>query len=675
MITQNTIEQIQSRIDILDVVGQSVKLKKRGANYLGLCPFHNEKSPSFTVSPAKEIFKCFGCGKSGNTISFVMEHEKLSYAESLRWLAQKYNIEIEETAVSPEVKQQQQTGESLYIINSFAQKFFAEQLHRTEAGQDIGLSYLKERGFTVETIQKFGLGYAPDTRDTLTKQATALQYNSELLQKAGLVVNRNDMLYDNYRDRIVFPIHNNSGKIIGFGARLIKKNDKAPKYINTPENELYIKSKILYGTYFARQAIDKADECLLVEGYTDVLSLHQAGIENVVASGGTSLTVDQLRLIKKYSKNLTIIYDGDAAGIKAAMRGLDMALEESLYVKMVLIPDGEDPDSYVRKVGAQEFQNFIKHNKKDFVLFLLDVALKDAGSDAAKKSEVVNQIAETIAKVDKTEDFTRQQEYIRQCSQMLNIDEGGFTALVNKHIRNRISSTEGKLPFDEAKVHADNAQKAAETNFDDNTFNLLFKDELQEREVARILLEYGNKVWNDDQMIADYILSELPEDDLIDNETVLKLVKEYRQNATTHQFPDKSYFVYSQDLSLSALAVSLLQVPYEQSEHWKRNLSNSTGYQAALFKADYKTFFSAIQPGNEEQLMKYLKMQEDKTMDEVESAINYLKLRKVKRLLLQNNADMETAEITEQMTLIKTQQHLKEMEMDLSKKIGSVVIR
>lgn len=316
-----------------------------------------------------------------------MEHEKLSYAEALRWLANRYNVEIEETEMSPEKKLQQQTSESLYIINSFAQKFFEEQLWHTEAGQSIALSYLHERGFTLEIIQKFGIGYAPEGGQSFVTAATKNQFNKELLQKSGLVAERNGQLVDNYRDRIVFPIHGNTGKLIGFGARLIKSNDKAPKYINTPENEIYVKSKILYGLYQARHAIDKNDECLLVEGYTDVVSLHQAGIENVVASGGTSLTQDQLRLIKKYTKNLTIIYDGDAAGIKAAMRGLDMALEESLNVRLVLVPDKEDPDSYVKKVGAQEFRNFILHNKKDFIYFQIEVALRDAGDDAQKKQQ------------------------------------------------------------------------------------------------------------------------------------------------------------------------------------------------------------------------------------------------------------------------------------------------
>ena len=451
MISQNTIQQILGRLDILDVIGGFVKLKKRGASYLGLCPFHNEKTPSFTVSPSKELYKCFGCGKAGNTISFIMEHEKYSYVDALKWLANKYGIEIEETFQSDEQRQQMQVADSLYIVNAFAQQFFSTQLLETEEGQDIGLSYLKERGFREDIIKKFQLGYSPEQRDAFTKEAIAKQYNTEILIKAGLVANRNDQLMDNYRGRIIFPIHNHSGKVLGFGARILKTNDKAPKYINTPENEIYIKSKILYGSYFARQAIDKADECLLVEGYTDVVSLHQAGIENVVASGGTSLTPDQLRLIRKYSNNLTIIYDGDSAGIKAALRGLDLALEEGLNVKLVLIPDKEDPDSYVNKVGAAAFKDFIQKNKKDFILFQLEVALKDAGNDSVKKSEVVNRMAETISKINKAEDFTKQQDYIKQCSQVLKIDETGLHALVNKFIRDRISTMERKLPFEEAK--------------------------------------------------------------------------------------------------------------------------------------------------------------------------------------------------------------------------------
>ncbi len=537
MISQDSIQQILSRIDIVEIIGSFVKLKKRGTNYLGLCPFHNEKTPSFTVSPAKEIYKCFGCGRSGNSISFLMEAEKYSYVESLRWLAAKYNVEIEETETSPEYKLQQQVADSLYIINNFAQKYFSDALFNSEEGQDIGLSYLKERGFREEIINKFQLGYNSENRDGFTRAALAAQYSLEYLQKTGLVTVHDGNAYDNYRGRIIFPIHNQSGKVLGFGARIIKKNDKAPKYINSPENEIYVKSKILYGSYFARQAIDKADECLLVEGYTDVVSLHQAGIENVVASGGTSLTPDQLRLIKKYSNNLTIIYDGDSAGIKAALRGLDLALEESLNVKLVLIPDNEDPDSYVNKVGTAAFIDFIRENKKDFILFQLGIALKDAGNDSAKKSIVVNQIAETISKINKAEDFTRQQDYIKQCSEILKIGESGLHALVNKFIREKINKednrTNRELRFAEENIPSDQSNAS-----ENDVMALLNKDEMHEQAMIRSLLEFGLKDWNppsgragEEQKVAQYIFKEIEEnqlEELIDNKELIRVLHTYK---------------------------------------------------------------------------------------------------------------------------------------------------
>ena len=677
MISQNTIQEILNRIDIIDIVGGFVKLKRRGANYLGLCPFHNEKTPSFTVSPTKEIYKCFGCGRSGNSISFIMEHEKYSYVEALKWLANRYGIEIEETFATDEQRQQVQAADSLYIINSFAQQFFTKQLFETEEGQDIGLTYLKERGFREEVIKKFQLGYSPEKRDAFTKEALAKQYNAELLIKTGLVANRNDQLQDNYRGRVIFPVHNHSGKVLGFGARILKTNDKAPKYINTPENEIYVKSKILYGSFFARQAIDKADECLLVEGYTDVISLHQAGIENVVASGGTSLTTDQLRLIKKYSNNLTIVYDGDAAGVKAALRGLDMALEEGLNVKLVLIPGNEDPDSYVNKLGVTAFKGFVEKNKRDFILFQLDVALKDAANDSTKKAEVVNQIAETISRINKAEDFTKQQDYIKQCSEILKIDESGLHALVNKFIRNRIVTQEKALPFEEARLQEENAKKAQATDYDDNTFNLLFKDELQERELAKILLEYGIKRWDDTRLIADYVFSEMIDETLLDNPDIIRLVTTFR-----HQLQDdpaqinKNYFIYHPDPKLSALAVSLLNFPYEESEHWRKEYSQATGYQKQLFEQDYESFIRTVATDNEQQLMSYLKMDEDKTHEEVESALNYLKLRKIKRMLHENQADMEKPHSKDEFEMLfRTHDHLKKMEMAITEKLGSVIIK
>jgi DNA primase len=677
MISQNSIQQILGRIDILDVVGEFVKLKKRGANYLGVCPFHNEKTPSFTVSPSKEIYKCFGCGKSGNTISFIMEHEKYSYVEALKWLAKKYNIEIEETFASDEQRQQMQVADSLFIINGFAQQFFSTQLFETEEGQDVGLAYFKERGFREEIVRKFQLGYSPEQRDAFTKEALAKQYNAELLVKTGLVANRNDQLMDNYRGRVIFPIHNHSGKVLGFGARILKSNDKAPKYINTPENEIYIKSKILYGSYFARQAIDKADECLLVEGYTDVVSLHQAGIENVVASGGTSLTPDQLRLVRKYSNNLTIIYDGDAAGIKAALRGLDLALEEGLNVKLVLIPDKEDPDSYVNKVGAGAFKEFVDRNKKDFILFQLEVALKDAGSDSVKKADVVSKMAETISKINKAEDFTKQQDYIKQCSEILKIDESGLHALVNKFIRDRISTQERKLPFEEAKQHEENIRQAEETNFDDATFNLLFKDDLQEREVARVLLEFGTKKWDEEKLVADYIFEELPDESLIDNAEVSRLINSFKEILQKDiNLLTKNYFIYHPDSRLSTMAVSLLNFPYEESDHWRKEHSQSTGYQQQLFQQSYESFMNAVTKDNGEGLMKFLKMDEDKTNEAVDSAVNYLKLRKIKRMLLENQLDLEKPHTEEEYGMLhQTHEHLKQMEMELTRKMGTVVIR
>ncbi len=675
MISPNTIQQIQNRAEILDVVGHFVKLKRRGTNYLGLCPFHNEKTPSFTVSPGKEIFKCFGCGKSGNLISFLMEHEKYGYPEALRWLANRYGIEIEESFATDEQRQQQQQADSLYIINQFAQEWFSEQLLNTEEGQDIGLAYFRERGFSEETIRKFQLGFSPEKRDAFTQAALQKQYNPELLQKAGLIANRNDQWVDNYRGRVIFPIHNHSGKLLGFGARILKSSDKAPKYINTPENEIYVKSRILYGSYFARQSMDKSDECLLVEGYTDVISLHQAGIDNAVASGGTALTPDQLRLIRKYTDNLTILYDGDAAGIKAALRGMDLALEEGLNVRLVLLPDGHDPDSYVRAVGVAAFQEFIRQNKKDIILFQLEVALQDAGSDSIRKSAVVNRIAETIARINKAEDFTRQQDYIRQCADLLKIDEGGLHSLVNKYIRDRVSLIEKKMPFDEAKAFEQNAQEAAKNEYDDTTFQLLFKDDLQEKEIARILLEHGMRPWDADKLVADHIFEELLDESLIDNPAVVNLIHQYRALRQQHTEPvSRTQFVYHPDQELSRFAVSLLQSPYEESPRWRDSTTTYSGYQARLFEQDYEEILRLIQSPGADGLQKYLLIEEDRSLEEVHSAITYLKLRKIKRMILENQQDMEKPHSPEEFRILhQTHIHLKQMEISLTQTMGTVV--
>lgn len=646
MISQATIQQILSRIDIIEIVGSFVKLKKRGVNYLGLCPFHNEKSPSFTVSPVKEIYKCFGCGKSGNTIGFLMEHEKYSYVEVLRWLANKYNVEIEETETSPEFKLQQQASDSLFIINNFAQKFFSNALFNTDDGRDIALSYLKQRGFREDIIEKFQIGFNPLSRNEFATAAIDAQYSKEYLFKTGLVVNRDDQLFDNYRGRIIFPVHNQSGKILGFGARIIKTNDKAPKYINTPENEIYVKSKILYGSWFARTAIDKADECLLVEGYTDVVSLHQAGIENVVASGGTSLTIDQLRLIKKYTNNLTIIYDGDSAGIKAALRGLDLALEESLNVRLVLIPDKEDPDSYVNKLGADAFNKFIASNKKDFILFQLDIALEEAGKDSTKKSAIVNQIAETISKINKAEEFTRRQDYVRQVSEILKIEETGLNALVNKYVRDNISKQENR------SFKNDNKQVIPEVVTDpvaDETLALFNMDEMQEQAMVRSLLDFGLKKWDDTQKVVDYIFSQIEENELdkmIDNKDLVQIIEIYKLWYNEGLQPTSKNFLYHEDEKINQLVIKIMEVNVEISPNWKDHFEGHINTREDLFR------------------------------EEVASTLNYLKLRKIKRLIIENQRELEKAVTAgEQLLFLQTHQHLKQMEIELTRDAGTVIFK
>jgi len=674
VVSQETIQQILNRIDIVEIIGGFVKLKKRGTNYLGLCPFHNEKTPSFTVSPVKEIYKCFGCGRSGNTISFLMEHEKYSYVETLRWLANKYNIEIEETEASPELKLQQQVAESLYIINNYAQQYFSDNLFSSEEGQNVGLSYLKERGFREDIIRKFQLGYCLEQRDAFAKSAIAKQYSIELLQKSGLVIIRDEKPVDNYRGRIIFPVHNQTGKIIGFGARVIRNNDKAPKYINTPENEIYIKSKILYGSYFARQAIDKNDECLLVEGYTDVISLHQAGIENVVASGGTSLTQDQLRLIKKYTNNLTIIYDGDAAGVKAALRGLDMALEEGLTVKLVLIPDKEDPDSYVNKIGAASFRDFVASNKKDFILFQLEVSLKEAGNDSAKKAAVVNRVAETISRMNKIEDFTKQQDYVQQCSQILGIDEAGLHTLVNKFIRENISKNDFKSSsaIEAKKELTEPASGTPDLN--DETFNIIFQDELQERALVRILLTYGPQKWEDNKTIADYIFEDELDEEMFRNKKVVEVLKIYKQRYQEGQKLSVTDFAYFEDNEIVKLVIESTNHPYELSHRWNDEDRAHT-INRNIWDLQYEDFKKKVLHNENASGEIYAFNIDENYKEEADGVMVYLKLKKIKRLILLNEEDLKknTSTPEEIKHYQEVHLHLKQMQIELGRKKGTIV--
>ena len=430
MIDQPTIDRILDAANIVDVVSEFVTLRKRGINYVGLCPFHTDKTPSFYVSPAKNICKCFACGEGGTAVHFIMKHEQLNYFDALRYLAKKYNIEIQERELTDKEKQKKSDRESMLIVNSWAQQYFTTQLYEHVEGKTVGLRYFAERGFREDTIRKFQLGYSLDKRDALYKEATKNGYKKEFLEKTGLVIAYdNGGVNDRFRGRVIFPVHTLSGKVVAFGGRVLKKDEKTAKYVNSPESEIYHKSNELYGIYFAKQAIVKEDRCFLVEGYTDVISMHQAGIENVVASSGTALTQGQIRLIHRFTSNITVLYDGDAAGIKAALRGIDLLLEDGMNVKVVLLPDGEDPDSFARKHNASQFSEFIKQSETDFIRFKTRLLLDDAGPDPIKRSSLITDIIRTVAIIP---DNIARSIYIRECSAMMEIDEQVLLNEVNK---------------------------------------------------------------------------------------------------------------------------------------------------------------------------------------------------------------------------------------------------
>lgn len=428
MITQKTIGEIFETAKIEEVVGDFVNLRRRGVNMIGLCPFHNEKTPSFTVSPNKGIYKCFGCGKGGNAVNFVMEHEQFSYPDALRYLAKKYGIKIEEKQLSPEQDLERQRKDSLFIINDFAVNYYHDNLMNSDIGKSVGLSYFKQRGFREETIKKFQLGFAFDKKDHLTLTMVNKGYNIDLLKTVGLTSKYGR---DFFRNRVQFPIHNLSGKVIGFGGRILVNDKKQPKYLNSPETEIYNKSRVLYGIYFAKKAIRQEDNCLLVEGYTDVISLNQAGIENVVSSSGTSLTVGQIQLIKRNTPNITILYDGDAAGIKAALRGLDLVLEQDMNVKVVLLPEGEDPDSFVQSVGTEQFKEYIKEKAADFILFKTNLLLEETANDPIKRAELIKDIVGSIARIP---DPIKRSVYVRECSGLMEISEQILVDEANKAV-------------------------------------------------------------------------------------------------------------------------------------------------------------------------------------------------------------------------------------------------
>ena len=494
MIPKQTVDLILETARIEEVVGDFVSLKKRGVNMLGLCPFHSEKTPSFTVSPAKGIYKCFGCGKAGDAVRFVMEHESFTYPEALRYLAEKYRIEIEEEQPSPEQLQKQDEKESLFVMYSFAQKFYSDYLFNTEEGKAIGLSYFNERGFNESIIQKFQLGYAPDSWDALTQAVYTNSFNKQIYEKSGLAIVKESQsessaprVYDRFRARVIFPIHNLTGRVIAFGARQLHNDPKSPKYINSPETDIYYKSKSLYGISFARKAILQNDECFLVEGYTDVISLHQAGVENVVASSGTSLTHEQIRLIARFTKNITILYDGDMAGIKASLRGIDLILEEGLNVRIVLFPDGDDPDSFARKTGTVQLKEYIKNNARDFIAFKTGLLLEEVSNDPIRKAGLIKDIVESISKIP---DAILRSMYVKQCSEQMQVTEQVLIFEMNKIRRNlyKKQSDEDAGELTDKLMEMQFIPQQTETA-EMNAWH-------QEKEIIRLLLNYGDLIVN-----------------------------------------------------------------------------------------------------------------------------------------------------------------------------------
>lgn len=654
MISQKSIQDVLDTVKIEDVVGEFVSLRRRGVNLIGLCPFHNEKTPSFNVSPTKNIYKCFGCGKGGNAVQFIMEHEQLTFPEAIRQLAQKYNIELEETVTSQEAIREKQFVESLTIINEYAKNFYQEQLLHTDRGKSVGYGYFKQRGFKNETIEKFGLGYANEKRDTFTLKAVHDGYNIELLRKLGLTSQ-----YDNdfFRDRVLFPIHNLSGKVIAFAGRILQKDIKAPKYINSPESEIYNKSKTLYGAFFAKKAIQQADECILVEGYTDVISLHQGGIENVVASSGTSLTVDQIRLIKRYTPNVKILYDGDLAGIKAALRGLDMVLEQDLNVKVVLLPEGEDPDSYLKKVGQAEFKKYLDDKSQDFITFKTNLLVNDAGRDPVKRAGIVKDIVASIGKIP---DPVKRAFFIQECAHLMNVGEQILVSEVNKIVSQQLKKQQQKVAL-EPRAQADEELRISESMSDGSVppppvslDTSHVGDEFQEKDIVRILISSGGELFDleDNMIVAEYIISNI--EDVIeefDNRLYQKVVKD-----TLHLLVEKlpvtpQYFIHHTDTAISQLAVNLLAAPDDLSENWEKK---------------WEIFLNQKAP--------------DKNfkMDSLQALLRF-KMRKIMRMCDRNLQQIETISQSvddEQLIAhLKVQQKLNTMRNEIAQQLGTVVLK
>ncbi len=653
MITQKTIQEIMEVAKVEDIIADFVNLKRRGVNMIGLCPFHNEKTPSFTVSPAKNIYKCFGCGKGGDPVRFLMDHENYSYPEALRSLAAKYGIEIEETETSQESLEERKKIDDLFALNQYAYEYFIHQMWHTDYGKSIGLGYFKDRGFREETIKKWGLGYAPDKKDDFTLTAINDGYKDEQLKTVGLT---SQYGRDFFRGRVMFPIRNLSGKIIGFGGRILAKDAKTAKYLNSPDSEIYNKSKVLYGAHFARTPIRKADECIMVEGYTDTLSLHQAGIENVVAPCGTSITDGQIRLIKRYTPNITFIFDGDAAGKKAALRGLDMVLEQDMNVKLVLLPDGEDPDSLLQQLGSTKFEEFITRNKKDFILFKTEYLLEEAQNDPIKKTNLIKEIIDSIGKIP---DPIKRSVYIKECAALTKTSESLLLSELNKkvaqHIRKKREEkkTEELPPFpgEENFIPTEDNQPDYEA-LQNNEEKKSAGDDFQEQDIVRLLLDAGNVIMIEEEKltVAQFILGNI-EDVLedFDNTDYANIVQECLLHSKKGEILSSHYFLNHKDEKIRNIALGLLATPFEYSHNWDELLNMPLQNQ---------------------------KKPEENFLNDTLSSVNRFKLKKVLKLMKTNQEKLKhTTDSKEIIKILKVQQRLTEIKKELASFFGSVIIK
>jgi DNA primase len=649
LISKQTIARILEEARIEEVVGEFVKLKKSGQNYKGLSPFTNERNPSFYVSPAKGIFKCFSSGKGGNAVNFLMEHEHFTYPEALLYLAKKYGIQVEEDAIAPEDIQADNERETLFQVTAFAMNFFMESLHETEAGKAIGLEYFKNRDLNTDSIKKFQLGYSPESWDAFTKHALENGYKLEYLEKTGLTIIKEARSYDRFRGRVMFPIHNISGRILGFGGRTLLKDDNVPKYVNSPESEIYNKSQTLYGLYFAKGAIIRQDNCYLVEGYTDVISMHQAGIENVVASSGTSLTEEQIRLIKRYTPNVTILYDGDPAGIKASFRGIDMVLEQGMNVRIVLFPDGEDPDSYARKHRRAEVEELITTGAQDFIRFKTSLLLKESAGDPIKRAGLIKEIVGSISLIP---DPIYRSVYIKECSTLMEVQEQMLMSSLNKLLyqRNRKEAEQAAVQQDVEYQEMPAAQQV-----DQDTAGT----EYQERDLIRIMLMYANyeiEVDEEDENgqlvkhripVSKYIIDEIYRDEMSFNNPVYqKIFDEFDQAVKRGDEPDEQLFIrYTEDMTLGSAVIDLLSNPYELSENWLRNKVQVVSEKDHLLQA-------------------------------VENTLLSFKAKTVERLIGDILREMKETNNEEDIMILQSRQKaLKDISRKINSRLGRIIIR